>query len=233
MTGHPDDQTYANWRGPVLGAANNVHIDSTHSITVQGYVTNFSGIQVFLAPTSFNGIFLVASFFVDATLATFTGQKQWQLGKGQDMRCVMPALGNYVQLTLSTTDVAGGQVSYAFTPTNLAAPSTRYNGIVEAQAQTGLSLAANATVLVLATFLAEGPGYVYFNDDLASAKIFCALSFANPDGTEGARIFIKPVGVQQAQQTFYAPDSALLLHLQNTDGAAAHTVDYALIIDGR
>lgn len=233
MAGHPDDQAYASWRGPILGAATAAHIDSTHSITVKGYVTNFSGIQATLFNTgAFSGIFMVATFYTDATLAQFTGQKQWQLSKAQDIDCIMPSKGNYVVITLSTSDAVGGNVSYAFTPTNLAAPATRYNGVQSVVTGNAVSIPASTVVTSFPGFLAEGPGYWFLNDHNGSGKIQGGPCLIDVNGNPGTFLGFKIATVQAQSGSLIAPDFAIGMFIQNTD-TVAHPADWYLSVDGR
>lgn len=233
MTGHPDDQAYANWRGPLLGAATTAHIDSTHPITVKGYITNFSGIQVAVFGVgNFSGIFLVASFYTDATQSQFTGQKQWQLAPTQNINCVMPGKGNYVVITMSTTDVAGGTVSYAFSPTNLAAPSVKYNGILGLAAGNAVSIPATTVQISIPGFLAEGPAYWFLNDHNGSGKIQGGPCLIDSNGNSGALIAFKVATVQSQGGSLIAPDFSIGMFIQNTD-AVAHPADWYLAVDGR
>lgn len=233
MTGHPDDQSYASWRGPLLGSATAAHIDSTHPITVQGYVTNFASIFLFLSNINPVGLQVQVVFFVDATQAQLCGSTAWTIRQGGGLSCYTPALGNFVVITLSTNDATGGTILYTFAPSNTPCSSARYNSSGALVEQFNQSIAANTTSNFSLQTVAEGPASVYFNDLAASTHLSFGVITVSDSGVRTGRILFVAAPATVFNGVLYVPRGPIAVQVVNNDGAAAHSFDASLVVDGR
>lgn len=232
MAGHPDDQTYANWRGPLLGSATNVHLDSTHPITITGYVTNFASIFLDIYNVFTKGMSVQVAFFTDATLAQLCGSETFVLLQDQNLNCFVPALGNYVRIILATTDATGASIAYTLAPSNQPAASPRYQSVTAVAANKNQSIPASTTIIVTLSELASGPGWWFVFDPGSTSKFQARLVLVNQDGTEGSILDLISTVANVYRAQFVAPQEPVGIAIQNTD-TVAHNFTYALVVDGR
>lgn len=233
MTGHPDDQTYANWRGPLLDAFATYHLSAATPVSVAGYVTNFQSILLFVSLAGANGYQLSITYFTDATQNIQTGSGSWTIAVNQSVQMLTPIMGNYALIQLSTTSVAGFNVNLAFTPTNVGVPSTRYPCPSNFSFRMSFSVAAGVTLIAPFSFIAEGPGHYWASDVASSGKLQLRISMLTALGAEAATITQVNTLTSQQDGTFIAPPLGVAVVIQNTDGAVAHSVSFFAAIDGR
>src|SRR5712691_5421853 len=107
MPGYPDDQDYADWRGP-LTAAQQFTVTIATPVTISDNITNFGSLLIrCTAPVG--GVSVILQFFTDSTLATQVGSMSWTVSGGALLLSVVPALGNFYTIQL-TTSQAGNQI---------------------------------------------------------------------------------------------------------------------------
>lgn len=233
MPGHPDGQNYAIWRGPDFFASSAQHVDSATPIVAQGLVTSYASLVVNANSAITGGITVTADWYTDATFAIRTVRQQWDLPTLMNLDAILPCLGNFVQVVISTTSVAGGSIPASIYPTNTPVDAPRY-------VSTKNILGGNAVVVPAATTLeftlpaiGAGKGHVYFEDVTASTKLTAKVATLKIDSTQDRPLVNIPNPVTSFQSDFNAPDLPVGIFIANGDGVAAHNCNYSLHIDGR
>lgn len=233
MPGHPDGQNYAIWRGPDFFVSSGIHIDSTHNATAQGQVTNYASVYLNVDPQMVPGVTATLNWYSDSTLSLIVKTHLWKVPVGTKLGCIIPASGNFVIMTVTTSSVAGGNVAISMFPTNTPASSLRYLDTGNRVQQFNLSVPLSSTKTDILPFVCAGNGYIYIADRNSTAKLSGRIVTLDENANSVARIVSwNTLTAFQAQQ-FNTDAQPLRVEVDNTDGAAAHFVDYYVSVDGR
>lgn len=231
-TGHQDYQAYAQWRGPVFAAV-------TPGITIaspyhtEEYVTNFASVYLSAKLTSGTGFTVVMTFYTDATKTVVLRTMTWILCFSTTrLSVIVPALGNYVALDITTAQAGTQQATIALVPLNIAPAHDTY---VETDAEaegTAVSIPGSGTLTVNIPGLVKGTGYCLVspanNTDLNSLTVF---SLSESGGSLGRLGRVNAMaGVQQF--FFQAPTEVVQLVISNAN-AAAQNFNYHIQVLGQ
>lgn len=232
MTGHPDDQTYANWRGPLLGAFATYNLKNTTPVNVAGYVTNFQSLLVSVSLAGAAGYSIAISWWTDATQNILVASNQWTVSASQQIQMLVPTLGNYVTIALTTSSVPGFNINVAFAPTNLAVPSAKYVNSGNINFQSSFSVPAGTSSIFPLQFVSEGRMHWYASDVGSSGKIQLRISMLTASGSEAATIDQVNTLTSQNDGDVTLPAQGVGIVFQNTD-VVAHSVKFFIAADGR
>lgn len=232
MTGHPDDQTYANWRGPLLSAFSTYNLKNTTPVNVAGYVTNFQSLLLSVSIAGAAGYQITASWFTDATQNILVATNTWTVSASQQIQMLTPILGNYVTLALTTTSVPGFNINVGFAPTNIAVPSTKYVNSGNINFITSFNVPANTSSIFPLQYVSEGRMHWYASDLAGSGKIQLRISMLTAAGTEAATIDQVNTLTTQANGDVTLPAQGVGIVFQNTD-VVVHAVKFFIAADGR
>jgi hypothetical protein len=231
--GHPDWQTYATWRGPDFFAAAAWALSAANPAVAQGYVTNYSSLAVNVGCNNPGGMTVTVSWFTDATQAVGVGLRQWTLPNGFILSVIVPALANYVVFQAATSDAAAANDLISAYPANsqvsgysFDTQKARIGNILE-------SVAAGASNIRPLGRIAQGDAWVHVKDDTASTHLTFQIREMAANGALGSVVWEAAAPVTIADARLVVTDVPLALDITNLDGAAAHTCDYYLAVDGR
>jgi hypothetical protein len=233
VTGHPDDQAYASWRGPDFAASSGFPLSNGNPFQTQGFITNFASFAIFCAPTNPGGATVVVNFYTDDTLTIPVGGFSWAVPNGTLLHNVIPGLGNFVVIHITTTDAAANTMQIAVYPTNTPVGAPSYSGPANYVQGFNVNVAASSTVTALLPYVAAGKGYIFLADRLSTAHLTGRIVTVRADGTSQARLVDWNTLTPFQSQEFVAPGQALRVEVDNTDGAASHQVNYFCSVDGR
>lgn len=224
-TGHPDFQSYTQWRGPILfkGAYS---ITSPQSTGSSGFVTNWASLLIRVVLTSGTGVTVTVTYYDDQTLTNKAGTYQWICSFAPvTLSVVVPNLGNWAVVSISTGQ-AGANAGTAYVAAcNLLVPGPRYQVTPNAASGFSVNIIAGATLSTLLPYVAEGNGTVFAQCSVATAPYTVEVDHLN----EGANILDEPARVASVTGpqllNYIASAYPLLLKITNND-AAAHTYTY-------
>lgn len=230
-SGHPDFQDYVNWRG-TLYKVGSFAITTVAPVNVAEYVTNFASLYLNVQLASGTGITITVNYYTDATLANFAGTFTWILASAPvGMQVIIPNLGNYVTVAVTTGQTGTQAGTLSITPTNVAIPSVRYP--VTGNYQHGFSVNINASATLTAPFpyVSEGNGQGQVQCGNATAPYTIEIDELN----EGANILdnaFRVSGVTGPQTfTWISGPVPNVLKITNTD-TVAHSYTYHAAILG-
>ncbi len=224
MAGHPDDQAYAVWRGDVI-AAQQYTITIAAPVTISGLITNFASLLIrCTAPAG--GVSAILQFFTDAGQATQVGSMAWTVSGGALLLSVVPALGNYFTLQLTTSQAGNQTVNASVLPVNLPTAVTKYPKINNAVAGQTISVPAGQTITANLPQICEGNGYAYFKPLDATGKLDCRVRELNEAGNGVFDLVSATAPLGETERSFMASFRPVQVAIINTDGAAAHSLDY-------
>jgi hypothetical protein len=230
--GHPDGQNYALWRGPDFFASQAAHVDSTHPIVAQGLITNFASVIINVLAPFTPGVTVKVQFFTDATMTIQTWNFTWGVAPGRFLDMTVPAQGNFVKVTVTTTDPVGYSITIAIIPSNNIVPRVVYGDQNNATGNLLFSVGISATTVFPLPNLVAGKGWVYCQDVTSSGKISYAVATIDVNGAVVNNIIAVANPLIIDFHEFTAPDLCLALRVTNNDGVAAHNASaYINVID--
>lgn len=186
--GHPDNQDYVNWRGPILYDAA-LAVTTVSSVSIATYVTNFSSMYLRITQTSGVGMTVTVTYYNDATLGVPAGQFRWILNNNTELKVLIPNLGNYAQVSIFTGQ-AGTQGGIAYIElNNLAVPAARYPVTGNASDGSGVSIASGSSFTAVLPFLIEGDGSAFCQCSSATGPFTIQLDAFDESGTSIGQAF--------------------------------------------
>ena len=233
MPGHPDGQNYAIWRGPQFLASVSQGLNSVTPINASGQVTNFASLVLNVNGGSASGVTVTVSWFTDQTATLLLFNQVWNVPAGTQLSVIIPCVGNFVQVQITTPAVPIIHIAVSIYPTNTPVSAPRYFSVGNEVSGNFRSIAASTTVIASLPRIASGEGHFFLRDDVNSGKFNIAIGTLNLDGT-----FNIPMVTQDPLTTGFfgdlrCPDDPLGIFIQNLDGVAAHTLTYLFNVDGR
>jgi hypothetical protein len=230
--GYPDYQSYAQWRAMPLVSGTHV-ITSVAPLVVSGLITNYASLDLYAELGAGTGFTLDVSYFTDQTLTTFMGGYEWVIsGTQAQLQVTVPNLGNFVQVTFSTSQAGNQSVNAGVTPANVLA--TRPDYAITSNFVSGLNvpIAAGTTLSVTLPNVVDGDGYVMLNPrsggGTTTAKVFSLGE--NAGNLALLADILNPGG--PASATFLGASSPVQIQITNGD-AASHNYDYYVRVSGR
>lgn len=233
MPGHPDGQNYAIWRGTIFLANVTQAISNAAPINVQGQVTNFASLAINIAGGTAGGVTATVTWFTDQTATQQTAIQSWIIPAGCQLGVIVPCLGNFVKIQITTPTAPVTTIAVAIYPDNtpVSAPSYVWeNGQI---GQLALSIPAGGSTIVLMPQVMSGRGHYYFVDGTSSTHLSAHVITVTQAGAISTRLASAFAPFTVFQGDFVVSGEPIGVLISNNDGAAAHLVDYALMLDGR
>lgn len=223
--GHPDWQTYSNWRGPVLYNAGIV-VPGGGSLTIGTWpVAHFASVYVELINQT-GGCNVQARYGEAANAIRPSVVHLWNVEGNSQLSALIPALGNFVQLSATSAGVAGYTANGLVIPTNTAVDRVQYPAVGDWVAADTETVNAGATNRHDLGWVMEGEGWL-FVDTLGSASGITVTIWArNPDGTVKFPVYRAFNVTAIINQEWTALNYPLSLEITN-NGAGAQNVSYA------
>lgn len=231
--GHPDWQAYANWRGPIIAAVAGFNLSAANPFHTEAVITNFATLFLNVGQPGAAGCQAKVTFYTDSTKTVTVTSSTWTLNTNCDLRCQIPALGNYMALDVTSSSVAAFPVTIFCLPSNLPVGSTRYTPALASVTGTAVSIPASGTRTDYLPHIAEGPVYAFMKDRVASGKLDFRVYLVNADATINDRLFAADGPITVITANLLGAKNGLATQIVNNDAVNAHTADFALIADGR
>lgn len=229
--GFPDYQQYPQWRGSWSSVAS-ANVTSAAPVTFSQNVTAYASIVLIVNCTSGTGVTVKVQFFTDSTMAVALGQFTYVITNGYGLNVIIPASGNFVEVTISTGQSGTQVVSYAIQPTNIAPTVPSYPVPTDYLGAIGLNTAAGATTKLSLSQVCEGIGYSTCNPEAGGAHVTYTVVELGEDGNAKDYLArsVNPAGPVTMQ--FLAGKNPIQLWINNT-GTSTHANDWSLGVQGR
>lgn len=232
--GYPDDQAFPNSSGPPIADNPAFSLVTGSPFTGAGFVTNFPSCRVRVVPSgSAIGATCTIAYFTDATLAEQLGTFTWIIGPSGNLAAIVPNLGPYVQITVSTVSAVANNTAIQLTPLTAACASVRYIAVGTDATALNTSVALSSTAQLTTPYVLEGPGYWYFNPRDNSAKLNAVMWELSENGSRQFQLDQVQGAVAATNRPLFGAPRLLQLQVTNTDATAAHSFDARICIDGR
>jgi hypothetical protein len=231
--GHPDGQNYAIWRGPDFLASASFALSNANPFMAQGLITNFASLCINFAADLPAGATVVVQWFTDSTEAIPVGQVTWLVPNGYELHVIIPAIGSFVTVAITTTSVPAFNCPISVYPTNTSVGVTSYWAVGNFVQRSNVVIPAATTSQFNLPYIAEGNGYVYGIDPGATGHLQLSVRDYDQAGVLQGVIAQINTLAGPITQNFIAPAFAVAVTIQNTDGAVAHNCGFYLAIDGR
>lgn len=233
--GYPDDQSFPNATGAAIADQQAFSLSAATPFAASGFITNFSSMRVRVNPSGAgNGCFVTVTYFADATLADSLGRYSWTVAATSQLSAIVPTLGPFVQIQVTTTIGPAFNCQIQATPLTVAVAKIEYPVTGNEGFMNNHSIGAGNTFTVILPFVVEGAAHVFVYPHDASGKINAEVDELAQDGTIINKITGKDAltNVAEWNADFQASNHPLQLAVTNTD-AVGHTVDAALVVTGR
>jgi hypothetical protein len=228
--GHPDWQSYAQWRGPNFANLNVTALAGTTATVGTFAISHFASVYLLVQNVTGGGQVNLRFGETSSTIVANNGPS-WQVFQGSSLVVTAPALGNFVQVTI---DAPGGN---SFVGDVFIIPTNTPTGKVSYPTVGNLVNALNDTVNAGANKdrqlpqLAEGNAYVFFNPQGVSGKLSLLIHALNDTGGVDFTAWRADVVTGITTATFIAPPRPLLARVNNAD-TVNHTYDMMVIVNG-
>lgn len=229
--GHPDGQNYPIWRGPDFIANTAFPISASNPLAVQGGITNFASFVIFAAARAPQGVTVTVTFYTDATLSVSVGSFSWILPQNVSLHTIVPSLGNFVVINMTTADPNPLGMPVAVFPTNSPTSRPDYMAPGNFVEGTAVNVPQSSTLITKLPYLMTGDAYWYANDPNTTGKLQARFSLLNVGSAELATMDIQPT-LTTVRGSLVVPASPVAVVIQNTDAAAAHVVNFFAAVDG-
>lgn len=229
-TGAPDWQTQTQQHGQVIVLVSNSPIAAGSTVLFSGASAAWASFQVRFTCQAFGAI-LTIDWFADAGLTEGVGTDSWNITHLTGLQMVYPVQAPYCRIKVTnnqTTAAIAGTIYVIGTQINV--ESTKYLVTAQTVLQTGITLAASGTNAYHPSFLARGNAQLTFTPTDATGKLSVSLFAEDQAFNHNATLYSNPGPTGQVTVPLQIPDQPLGLNIVNTDGAAPHSYDVALII---
>lgn len=227
--GHPDWQTYSQWRGPTF--VNQSVTALANSTTVVGTfaVSHFASLVLYVKNVVGGGT-ISFQYSEDGTTFITGFGPSWRIWQGSAMNVTVPILGNFVRVVVSAPVANSFVGDITLVPTNVTVPRNQYQGSEMDVHASGVNIAAGGTSNFQLPAIAEGFAYARL-DPLGVANQLSIIVYALSETGAGEYIVWRRDKVAAAVDgQFLAPQQSLLVQLVNAD-VVAHTCDMFAMVD--
>lgn len=221
--GHPDWQSYANWRGPVY-TSTNVLVTNANPISVPQNVTNYASTFLFVSNAGPNGVTAQLVFSSDSTEADQISVNGWNLPPGWRVAVQVPSLKNFARLLIQVQPAQTATVTAQWSPNNINPPKERYIGNGGTVSFESVSIPANTTTTFPSGVLSDGNGTYFFEDTTGSGKLDVVIFTLDSQNNLRYRLAEVPSLGNTASGSFQNDGQPWLVRVQNTDAAASHAI---------
>lgn len=233
--GYPDWQDQPNAVGTAIADSPAFSLSAATPFTAAGYVTNFAAARVKVNPSGGgNGCQVVVAYFTDATLADQLGSYSWIISATSALGAIVPTLGPYVQIQVTTTIGPAFNCQILLTPLSVPVDHVQYPVTGNEAVVNNHSIGAGNTFAVIVPFVVEGAAHVFVYPHDITGTINAEVDELTQQGTIAHKITEKDALKSTAEWNgdFQAPAATLQLAITNTD-TVGHTVDACIVVTGR
>lgn len=224
--GHPDWQTYPNWRGAPF-VKESVIFPMGGTVRGPFAVNNYQSIHV----TAFcpaDNMQLILRTFTDPTLTVQVEEIDITFNAGLTVNAIIPLSANTLSVVIENTGLAGADLDYSITPVNIPVAKPTFYGVVNVISVNNDALAAGGTANFSLPYMEPGLAHLFLNPHDATGKLNFSVFAGSPTATGG--LVYRNIGPTVSDQRLIAlADRAYFIQVVNTDGAGPHTFDAALI----
>jgi hypothetical protein len=223
--GYPDDQLLSIWRGAPLGQGT-ATITTAAPLTVQGWVTNFASLALFVNLTNGIGVTIRVQFYTDDTLAVALQTYVFVVSTvGVGVNVVIPAVGDYVVATIMTGQAGNNPVLYNVEPCNVPVTKPTYQGSPNSADALAASIGAGASVVVTLPYVIEGQGQIFVQNATAGVSFNIEADSLLESGALSSNLARATAITGSGNLTFLAPSAPTQMTIKNND-AAAHNFSW-------
>lgn len=227
-TGHPDWQSYANWRG-MLFSVDSVTVPTTGTDFGLFVTTNFAGLYVnAVCATGFGS--LILSWYADTDGAELVQVDSYPMGPDTALEVIIPARGNAVDVFFDVQSPGSAILSLTVLPTNIAVGHTTFLTGPNWITDLNVSVAHSTAHTVNPVPIVGGPAYVSFVPHDSAAKLTLDIFGLDNDGTKLVRVANYNLPAATVQAELIVPPLPLQYVVTNTDTVSAHVYDLGIIL---
>lgn len=224
--GHPDWQTYANWRSaPIIDDFEMFPPGTTSRGPFS--LNNYQSLLM-VVNTAADSCSINFRFFSDTTLANLVDTYQMSLALGTLQKAVLPVAGNVVFIDVQNLSGVTQNIGFVLTPVNIPVSTPVYYGPTNVISQLNTNLLASTTVDFQLPFTQPGLAHLFFNPRDNAGKLNFAV-YAGSPGARGSVVYSNNGPIAGDQRLVALSDRPYFLEVINTDAAAAHRFDAVLI----
>jgi hypothetical protein len=227
--GYPDYQDYPNWRGQVY-AAGSFSIQSASPKTVAEYVTNYASTYIFCQCTALTGVTLTVTFYTDATESIQCGQMVWVINEGCFVSTIIPNLGNYISVVVSTAAVMAQTATLIISPTGLATAYPVYPTPNTGLVLTGQTCDSSLPYSDTLAQVRDGTGFIYFNPEAGAANYTIIINEMSEQGAIIGAVFKVNAPTGPFTGNFIAGTNPLQINVTSTS-ATANKIDVTVRVN--
>jgi hypothetical protein len=232
--GFPDFQAYANTTGLPIVDQPAFSLSNATPFSANGSISSYVSARMRVFPSgSARGCTATATYYSDAALTDAVGSYQWIVAAPSGLAVLIPNLGPYVRISVTTTTVGAFNCLIQFTPQSTSCSSPRYLAVGNEANMVNVSIPASTTQSVFLPFVAEGPGYWMVFPRDASAKLNVQVWEVGQNGGQSVKCDEQDAIAVPVNRQIFGANQVMGLFVTNTDGVSAHALDARLVIDGR
>lgn len=226
-TGHPDWQSYANWRGELFSVDSSV-IPTTGQDFGFFVTTNYAAIYVDVFCASGFGE-MTLTWYSDATGNNEIAVDAYPMAADTSLTMIVPCRGNAVNIAFDVTSPGPATLSLTVLPTNTAPTHTTFFTGPTWIADVSMSVAHSTNRSMNAVPIVGGPAYLTFVPHDATGKLTLDVWGLDNDGTKIVRVGNYAATTVPVQTELILPPLPLQYIVTNTDTVSAHVYDLSII----
>lgn len=231
LSGHPDWQAYANWRGTLVQTGFVNYAPGT--TVIGGYVfTNYASVYISLIQQFGTGQ-LILTWYNDQAQTFVTESIPLNLAGNTIINVLMPADGNLLSVSVNNTGAGNLNFNLNILPMNIAVGKPVFHVNPNIVAQTNFTVGINTFVNVAIANMFAGMTYLYFDPQDGANKLTFRIYTIDLNGAQNQRICNFSALAAPSHQLIVMPSTPCIAQIINSDVAATHTYSWALTATGQ
>jgi hypothetical protein len=230
---YPDWQSAQNARATYI-AGGTTTITSTSPIVIEGWVTNFDSILLYVAMTAGIGVTVGVNFYENNVGGPVSGTLEYVLNLATKLQVQIPILGSYMIMTIGTAQTGNQSFQYSVQACRADTLLGRFPVSGNFIANSAFTVPADTVESFYLPYVVEGPGYASLSFFNSYPDLFCQLWYLNEAQASQGLIWSinSPTPGSSDNILFRGINYPLQLQLQNT-GATSVEVDYFVKVDSQ
>lgn len=228
--GHPDWQSYAQWRGPTYSDRSQP-IPTSSNLVLGPFVTShYASLYLNVSGATVGTTVSVTFGAVPDNLKAFK-TLSWDIRSTDTLEVLVPIVSNYVWITVASDGIAGRSVFVHAFPTNVAVPRVQYPSVKNLIRAVTQSVPANGSITYNLPQVMEGPASLCIDPVGTANQLTALVTMTDMNNVNIAVVYetFHVAGIVNAQ--FQAPAGPLKVQVLNDD-VAAHNVDIFVMVNG-
>lgn len=230
-TGHPDWQSYANWRG-TLATVPATHYHTGSTVIGTFITTNYASVYVSADGTSGSGL-LTLQWYADEAATMPTEQVTFPVDGITAFNVLTPASGNAVRVSINNDLAPDVIFAFILLPMNIPVAKTVFHVDPWDTGELNRVVGASGSVTENITQIMGGLAHLYFDPQLGSGKMSFQLFSINEDGAQDLRLCNFTNLTVPSQQLVVLPSRPLQVVIANSDAVNGHSISWALVTTGQ